>query len=78
MIGVIIKDIVGSRFENNSNKSKDFDLFTDECHYTDDTVMSLAKIIGIFRSEDISLIFEATNSLFIIFAMLNSFCKYIC
>ncbi|MCR5523771.1 MAG: ADP-ribosylglycohydrolase family protein [Clostridia bacterium] len=42
MIGAIIGDIVGSRFEWNNHKSKDFDLFTQKCFFTDDSVMSLA------------------------------------
>lgn len=51
MIGIIIGDIVGSRFEYNNCKSKDFDLFTDTCHYTDDTVMSLAVCKALMLSE---------------------------
>lgn len=42
MLGAIIGDIVGSRFEWHNNKSNDFDLFNDRCHLTDDSVMSLA------------------------------------
>ena len=42
MLGAIIGDIVGSRFEWNNHKSKDFELFTKECFFTDDSVMTLA------------------------------------
>lgn len=42
MIGAIIGDICGSRFERRSHKSKDFELFASSCRFTDDTVMSLA------------------------------------
>ena len=43
MIGAIIGDIVGSRFEFNNKKSKEFELFPEYfIHYTDDTVMTLA------------------------------------
>lgn len=42
MIGAIIGDIVGSRFEHHNSKTKDFNLFSPECRYTDDSVMSLA------------------------------------
>ena len=42
MTGAIIGDIVGSRFEFNNRKSKSFTLFTPECSFTDDTVMTLA------------------------------------
>ena len=43
MTGAIIGDIVGSRFEFNSHKPDyDFDLFTNENVYTDDTVLTVA------------------------------------
>lgn len=42
MIGAIAGDIIGSRFEWKNFKSKKFDLFTDMCRFTDDSVMSLA------------------------------------
>ena len=43
MIGAIIGDIVGSRFEWNNHRSKDFDLLPHQCFFTDDSVMSLAN-----------------------------------
>lgn len=42
MLGAIIGDIVGSRFERNNHKSKDFELFTGQCRFTDDTAMTVA------------------------------------
>lgn len=42
MIGVIIGDIAGSRFEFNNIKTKKFNLFSNECRPTDDSIMSLA------------------------------------
>ena len=42
MLGAIIGDIAGSRFEWNNIKTKEFDLLTHHCKFTDDTVMSLA------------------------------------
>ncbi|MBQ6370825.1 MAG: ADP-ribosylglycohydrolase family protein [Firmicutes bacterium] len=42
MIGAIIGDIAGSRYERRSHKSKEFDLFHWRCHPTDDSIMSLA------------------------------------
>ncbi|MCR5208441.1 MAG: ADP-ribosylglycohydrolase family protein [Eubacterium sp.] len=42
MLGAIIGDIVGSRYEWNNIKTKDFGLFADECEPTDDSIMSLA------------------------------------
>ena len=42
MLGAIIGDIVGSRFEWNNIKTKEFELLTHRCHPTDDSVMTLA------------------------------------
>lgn len=42
MLGAIIGDIVGSRFEWNNIKSKEFDFFTYKCFVTDDSIMTLA------------------------------------
>jgi len=42
VLGAIIGDIVGSRFEWNNIKTKEFDFFTYRCGFTDDSVMSLA------------------------------------
>lgn len=49
MIGAIIGDIVGSRFEWDNHRSKDFDFFTDKCFFTDDSVMSLAVCEALLR-----------------------------
>ena len=53
MIGAIIGDIVGSRFEFNNHKSKDFDLFTNECRLTDDSILTLAIAKAIMESEKV-------------------------
>lgn len=42
MIGAIVGDIVGSRFEFDNVKSKDFVFFHPDCCPTDDSVMTLA------------------------------------
>ena len=42
MIGAIIGDIVGSRFEFDNYRAKDFELFTEECFPTDDSIMTVA------------------------------------
>lgn len=51
MIGAIIGDIVGSRFEFNNHRSKDFELFTEECFVTDDSIMTLAVAKAIMEAE---------------------------
>ena len=42
MLGAIIGDVVGSRFEFNNYRSKRFDLFTKYNTVTDDSIMTLA------------------------------------
>ena len=42
MIGAIIGDIVGSRFEWDNYRAKDFDFMPEECFFTDDSVMTIA------------------------------------
>ena len=50
MLGAIIGDIVGSRFEWNNNKTKDFEFLTYKCFVTDDSIMSLAVAKAIIDS----------------------------
>lgn len=42
MLGAIIGDIAGSRFEHHNIKTKKFELFIPDCKPTDDSVMTLA------------------------------------
>lgn len=49
MIGAVIGDIVGSRFEWNNIKTKDFELLNYRCDFTDDTVMSLAVASALLK-----------------------------
>ena len=42
MLGAIIGDIVGSPYEFDSDKTKDFPLFTPFCRPTDDSIMTIA------------------------------------
>lgn len=42
MLGAIIGDIVGSVYEWNNIKTKDFELLTHKCFFTDDSVMTVA------------------------------------
>lgn len=51
MLGAIIGDIVGSRFERHNCKSKEFDLFTPKCHFTDDTAMTVAIAKALLECE---------------------------
>ena len=42
MLGAIIGDIVGSRFEFDQVPEEGFELFTDDCSFTDDTICTVA------------------------------------
>lgn len=42
MLGTIVGDIVGSIYEFNNHRSKDFPLFSGGCDFTDDTVLTVA------------------------------------
>lgn len=52
MIGAIIGDIVGSRFEFGDPPQKGFELFTQECNYTDDTICTVAVADAVLRGID--------------------------
>ena len=55
MLGAIIGDIAGSRFEWNNHRSKEFDLFGNDdiareaCFRTDDSVMTIAVADAIMK-----------------------------
>ena len=42
MLGAIIGDIIGSRYEFHNIKVKEFELFCDKCCFTDDTILTCA------------------------------------
>ncbi len=52
MLGAIIGDIVGSRFEWNNCRSKDFEFFAENCFPTDDSIMTLAIGKALLESRD--------------------------
>lgn len=52
MLGAIIGDIVGSRFEFHNIKSKIFDLFSQSSFFTDDSVMTIAIAKAILDSNN--------------------------
>lgn len=52
MIGAIIGDIVGSRFEFDNYRGTDFEFFHSADFFTDDSVMSLAVAEAILKSMD--------------------------
>ena len=52
MIGAIIGDIVGSRFEFGPAPLKSFELFTPDCSYTDDTICTIAIADAVLNERD--------------------------
>ena len=52
MLGALIGDIAGSRFEWHNLNSRDFELFSISCHPTDESIMSLAIAKAILTCKD--------------------------
>ena len=52
MLGAVIGDIIGSRFEADNYKSKEFDLFTQDSCPTDDSIMTLAVAKALLASRE--------------------------
>lgn len=51
MIGAIIGDIIGSRFEFNNTRDYDFELFDKQCSFTDDTICTVAVADAIMSEQ---------------------------
>ena len=53
MLGAILGDMVGSpyEFDRNNYKHKDFPLLSENSHFTDDTVMTLAVALGLIAGQ---------------------------
>ena len=54
MIGAILGDIVGSIYEFDNIKTKEFELFERDCIFTDDTVMTVAVAEALMHFETIT------------------------
>ena len=54
MLGAIIGDIAGSRFEFNPTNRYHFELFTKECDFTDDTICTVAVADAVLNERDFS------------------------
>lgn len=51
MLGAIIGDIVGSRFEWDNYRAKNFEFFTSKCFFTDDSILSLAICQALIKAK---------------------------
>lgn len=54
MLGAAIGDMVGSIYEFNNIKTKDFPFWSDTCYFTDDTVMTFAVAKGLMDAEGLA------------------------
>lgn len=59
MIGAIAGDIIGSVYEWNNIKTKQFDLFSPDCCFTDDTVLTVALAESILTGTDYASLMRA-------------------
>jgi ADP-ribosylglycohydrolase len=59
MIGAISGDIIGSVYEWENIKTKQFDLFSPDCFFTDDTVLSVALAESILTDTDYASLMRA-------------------
>lgn len=64
MFGATIGDVVGSRWEFNNIKTKDFELFGKGCYATDDTVMTcaVAEVLANKKQDDKEYIIDTLKS----------------
>lgn len=63
MLGAIIGDVVGSRFEFNNTNETDFEFFHKSCDFTDDTVMTLAVAKSLLNCNgDYTNLYECANT----------------
>lgn len=53
MIGAILGDVVGSIYEFDNIKTKEFELFGKDCAFTDDSVMTIAVAEALMQSETV-------------------------
>ena len=59
MLGAIVGDIVGSVYEWQNHRSKDFPLFHPDCTYTDDSVLTVATAGAILDEVDFGQSYRA-------------------
>jgi ADP-ribosylglycohydrolase len=59
MLGALVGDIVGSIYEWNNHRSKDFPLFNPACIFTDDSVLTVALAEAILEGTDYAAVMRA-------------------
>lgn len=58
MLGAIAGDIIGSIYEFNNLRSRDFPLFRAESHFTDDTVLTVAVADALMNGADLTQVLK--------------------
>lgn len=58
MLGAIVGDVVGSIYEWDNIKTKEFELFAEDCYFTDDTVLTIALADAILSGEDYGVVMK--------------------
>lgn len=54
MISSIIGDIIGSKYEFQNIKTKDFPLFSKYCDFTDDSILTVATADWLLHGSDVA------------------------
>ena len=62
MLGAIIGDIVGSRWEFNPTNDYNFELFSDKNGYTDDTICTVAVADALLHGSDLLVEYEPEDA----------------
>lgn len=58
LIGAIAGDIIGSIYEHNNIKTTDFNLFSKDSRFTDDTVLTVATMDCLLNNKDYAKIYK--------------------
>lgn len=64
IIGAMIGDIVGSIYEFKNHRSTEFTLFSEKCHFTDDTVMTAAVADWLIKGGSLSDIMRSWGRIY--------------
>lgn len=59
ILGAIAGDIIGSSYEFNNIKSLDFELFTNDTFFTDDSVLTAATMYALLHSADYAKVYRS-------------------
>ena len=59
ILGAIAGDIIGSSYEFNNVKSLDFELFTNDTFFTDDSVLTMATMYALLHSTDYAKVYHS-------------------